>query len=111
VTASVASHFHGRPAKKMTNVPAARTKVAVPRSGWCRISTTGIAISSAAKAKSMVRIEVSRLWKYQASIIGSASRISSDGWIVITPRLSQRVAPFTVVPKNSTPSSSTTPHR
>ena len=48
-------------------------------------------------------------WKYQASIMGTAIFIISDGWMRVTPRLSQRVAPLLVSPKNSTPSSSTTP--
>jgi hypothetical protein len=36
----------------------------------------------------------SRFWKYQASISGTAIFSSSDGWMRVTPRLSQRRAPL-----------------
>ena len=40
--------FHDRPARKITKKPAAKTRMAVPRSGWRAISATGISSSSAA---------------------------------------------------------------
>ena len=72
-TIIIASHFHGSPAKKITNEPAASTSSAVPRSGCLTISPTGTSTISAATTKSSVRRLPSRLWKYHASISGRPS--------------------------------------
>ncbi len=48
-------------------------------------------------------------WKYQASIKGSASFSSSDGWKAMTPRFSQRREPLRISPNSATPISSATP--
>ena len=45
-----------------------------------------------------------------SSVDPSIPVIISDGWMRVTPRSSQRVAPLLVSPKNSTPSNSTTGH-
>ena len=81
----------------------------MPRSGWRAISSTGTASSSAAIAKSRMRSIVSFLWKYHASIIGSASFIISEGWKRVTPTCSQRRAPFTTSPASATAISSAIP--
>ena len=49
------------------------------------------------------------LCRYQATIIGRAIFMISEGWIRVKPRLSQRVEPLTVTPATSTPISSNTP--
>jgi hypothetical protein len=40
----------------------------------------------------------SRRWNHQAIMSGIAIFMISLGWIVVTPMLSQRVAPFLVMP-------------
>ena len=72
-------HFQGSPAKKTTESPAAATRMAVPRSGCFIISATGIPMITKAIAKSLGEVWSWRLWKYQASIIVSATFISSEG--------------------------------
>ena len=62
-------------------------------------------------AKSAQLLAPSRRWKYQAIISGIAIFISSDGWMRVTPRSSQRRAPFEMSPNSATPTSSTTPSR
>ena len=49
------------------------------------------------------------LSKYQASISGTAIFISSEGWMRVTPMLSQRRAPLTMSPKSATATSSSDP--
>ncbi len=90
--------FHDRPAKKITASPAERTRIAVPRSGCLTIRATGTTSSSVAIAKSRMRSCPSRRWNHQASMSGMAIFMISLGWIV-TPTLSQRVAPFLVTPR------------
>ena len=97
-TIITASHFHGSPAKKITNEPAASTSSAVPRSGCLMISPTGTSTISAATTKSSVRRLPSRLWKYHASISGRPSFMISAGWMRPTPMSSQRWAPLTITP-------------
>src|SRR5690606_36108970 len=93
----------------ITQKPAANTSKAVPKSGWWAIRANGTANSTAATKKSIRRSRDWFLWKYHANISGTANFIISDGWIRVNPRSSQRVAPLLVSPKNSTPSSKTTP--
>ena len=61
-------------------------------------------------AKSITRSWPSRRWNHQASISGMAIFRISLGWITM-PTLSQRVAPFLVMPRpgRATMTSSTTP--
>ena len=72
------------------------------------ISPTGTASSAKAPMKSIGRVCPSRRWNHQAIISGVAIFSNSLGWMTM-PTLSQRVAPLRVMPKNSTPSNSTTP--
>ena len=51
----------------------------------------------------------SNFWKYHASISGTATFMSSDGWNRPKPRFSQRREPLTVTPQSATPTSNTTP--
>ena len=51
---------------------------------------------------------VSRFWKYQASIKGSAIFMSSEGWKRPIPRFNQRREPLTMVPPSATATSSST---
>mmetsp|Transcript_37511 Transcript_37511/g.87372 ORF Transcript_37511/g.87372 Transcript_37511/m.87372 type:complete len:317 (+) Transcript_37511:1514-2464(+) len=101
--------FHGRPAKKITYSPAASTRMPVPRSGCLAISRKGSSSSANAAMKSGQRSRPSRFWNHQASISGTASLSSSDGWICVMPMLSQRVAPFFVTPNSAVATSSITP--
>ena len=92
----------------MTDRPAASTSSAVPRSGCFMISPTGTASSTPATRKSSGRSCPSRFWNHQASISGMAIFRISLGWMMM-PTLSQRRAPFLVMPKTATAISSTTP--
>ncbi len=103
-----ATSFQGRPAKKITDSPAASTSSEVPRSGCFMISPTGISSSTPATMKSSGRNWPSRFWNHQASISGMAILRISLGWIT-TPTLIQRCAPFLVMPNSATATSSATP--
>ncbi len=81
---------------------------AVPRSGWRLMRNVGTTMRIDAITKSGQRMRPSNFWKYQASIIGSATFMSSEGWMRATPRLSQRREPLTTTPKSATPTSSST---
>jgi hypothetical protein len=71
-------------------------------------SHAGTAISAPATTKSRQAMRPSNLWKYHASISGSAIFISSEGWKRMKPRLSQRREPLTTTPNSATPTSSAT---
>ncbi|MPN46790.1 hypothetical protein SDC9_194389 [bioreactor metagenome] len=100
--------FHGRPAKKITDSPAAITSSEVPRSGCFMISPTGTISSAKAITKSVARNCPSRRWNHQASISGVAILSISEGWMT-TPTLTQRCAPFLVMPNRATATSRATP--
>jgi len=100
--------FQDRPAKKMTDRPAASTSSEVPRSGCFMISPTGMASRITPTMKSSGRNCPSRFWNHQASISGMAIFRISLGWIT-TPMFTQRLAPFFVMPKTATAMSSATP--
>ncbi len=68
-----------RPAKKITEKPAASTNNAVPKSGCRWIKITGTKSMTAAITKSRQLNAPSRFWKYQANIKGVAIFINSDG--------------------------------
>ena len=59
-------------------------------------------------AKSSARSWPSRFWNHQASISGIASFMISLGWICM-PTLSQRCAPFLVMPNSAVATSSARP--
>ncbi len=59
-------------------------------------------------AKSSARSWPSRFWNHQASISGMASFMISLGWITM-PTLSQRWAPFLVMPNSAVAISSARP--
>ncbi len=82
--------------------------MAVPRSGCLATSATGTSRIRPAMAKSSARSWPSRFWNHQASISGIASFMISLGWIC-TPTLSQRCAPFFVMPNNAVAISSARP--
>ena len=67
------------PAKKITNMPEAQINKAVPKSGCFIIRATGISSSMAAIVKSVILGLASLLAKNQASIMGTAMRIISEG--------------------------------
>ncbi|MNV81610.1 hypothetical protein D3C71_1752850 [compost metagenome] len=60
ITTGGSTSFHDRPAKKITDKPAASTSNEVPRSGCFMISPTGIASNSPAATKSRGRSVPSR---------------------------------------------------
>ena len=101
--------FHDNPAKKITNRPADRIRIAVPRSGCLTTKPTGIKSNSIAMMKSGACRRPSRFWNHHASIIGIPIFRISLGWIT-TPTLSQRVAPFLVTPNTAVATSSATPN-
>jgi hypothetical protein len=74
----------------------------VPRSGCLITRATGTSSSSAGHQEIGTRSMPSRFWNHQASISGMAIFRISLGWIT-TPRLSQRVAPFLVMPNQAAP--------
>ena len=97
------------PARNSTKKPALAISSAVPRSGCLAISSTGTTISAPATS-SCSRRGGSRLSdRYQATIIGTASFMISEGWKRTTPRSSQRCAPLPMSPTTSTASSNSTP--
>ena len=102
--------FQDRPAKKITDSPAASTSSEVPRSGCFMTRPTGTASSRPAAAKSSGRSVPSRFWNHQASISGMAILRISLGWMTM-PTLIQRVAPFLVMPNSATATSRATPVR
>ena len=65
----------------------------VPKSGCFITKATGTSKKILATTKSVTTGLLSRLEKYQASIIGMAIRITSEGCILVNPKLSQRCAP------------------
>ena len=85
----------------MTDVPAAKIKRAVPKSGCRMIRATGNPNNTAATPKSSGRNWPSRFWNHQASISGMAILRISLGWMM-TPTLIQRRAPFLVMPNTAT---------
>jgi hypothetical protein len=72
------------------------------------MKAAGKATMAPAAAKSSPRNWPSRRWNHQASISGMAIFRISEGWITM-PILSQRVAPFLVMPNSAVASSSITP--
>ncbi|MNT44081.1 hypothetical protein D3C72_1805900 [compost metagenome] len=72
------------------------------------ISPTGTTKMAKAIRKSVARNAPSRRWNHQASISGMAILSSSLGWMTI-PMLTQRCAPFLVMPNSATATSSATP--
>ena len=70
----------------------------MPRSGCLTMMATGTSSSTPAITKSSTRSWPSRRWNHQASMSGMAILRISLGWIV-TPMLSQRVAPLRVTPR------------
>ena len=100
--------FQLRPAKKITYRPPDRISSEVPRSGCFITRPTGTASSRPAMTKSSPRNCPSRRWNHQASISGIAILRISEGCTSM-PTLSQRVAPFLVMPNRATATSSSTP--
>jgi hypothetical protein len=47
--------------------------------------------------------------KYHAIISGTAIFMNSEGWIVATPKFSQRRAPWLISPNSATPTSNAMP--
>jgi len=82
----------------------------VPRSGCLATSTTGSISRAPAMTKSATRSTPSRFWNHHASISGAAIFRISLGWMTM-PTLSQRVAPFLVMPRpgRAVTTSSSTP--
>jgi hypothetical protein len=72
------------------------------------INPIGTSSSSVATTNSCQRIMFSRFWKNHASISGAAIFMISDGWIT-TPTLTQRRAPFLMMPNSATAISSDSP--
>ena len=98
---------HDMPARNITNAPLTPTSSAVPRSGCSAIRPAGTPISTA-QASSAPQLGGSmRSCRNQATIIGSVSFASSEGWKRTTPRSSQRCAPRPS-PNSVTSSSRTT---
>jgi hypothetical protein len=99
------------PARKSTKKPLAATRMAVPRSGWRAINSTGSRISARLTASCFQLGGRERAERYQAIIIGVASFTSSEGWKRMKPRSSQRWAPLPTTPMASTRASMATPAR
>lgn len=89
--------------------PEAPISSEVPRSGCFMMNSTGIASSTAPMTWSENLVLSSRRAKYQASNMGTAIFMSSEGWMRTTPRCSQRRAPWLISPNSATPSSSNRP--
>jgi len=90
------------PAINITNKPALVTSNEVPKSGCLAISSTGSNNITRAMNRCLLRGGILPPDRYQASIIGTANFIISDGWKRNRPRSSQRWAPRTFVPISST---------
>ena len=78
-TAPPTINFQLNPAKKITKMPEAQINKAVPKSGCFMIKPIGINSMMAAIAKSAILGLASLFAKNQASIMGTAIRIISEG--------------------------------
>ena len=83
--------------------------IAVPRSGCSAISSTGTSTSSSAPRVWGTDGGSGRSCRYQATIIGRAIFMISEGWKRRNPRSSQRCAPMLTSPTTATATSSSTP--
>ena len=90
------------PPRKITNMPAEDTRMAVPRSGCLAMSTVGMAMIMSAVTTFMKRGGRLCFPIRAATVIGMTIFRNSEGWIRMKPILSQRCAPLLISPKNIT---------
>ena len=87
-----------------TTTPPATIVMVVPRSGCNSTSAEGkpISTSGGQMASKLCSLLAGKRSKNRATVSTMVGFISSDGWRVMTPRLSQRWLPPPIWPSNST---------